>query len=112
MTDGQSRLSATNDHHVVPPSGLHVVRLWLCDFLGTRVALRGQGTHRPNDPSGRSVAWVVLPRRSDQAVLVGVGSRAGARRHVELVEDVAEVTSYGPLAGHEVGGDFPVRLAG
>ena len=36
--------------------------------------------------------------RSDEAVLVGEGGRRGARRHVELREDVADVAVDGPLA--------------
>ena len=48
---------------------------------------------------------------SDQAVPVGPGGRGGARRHVELREDVAEMPLDCPLAEEELGGDSGVGLS-
>ena len=46
---------------------------------------------------------------SDEAIAVRKGSCGGARRHAELVEDIAQVAIYGPAAQRQVPGD---RLIG
>src|SRR5688572_26014851 len=60
-------------------------------------------------------AWVELPTyRSDgseQLVLVAVGGGRGARGHVELGEDVADVPVHRLLAQRELCGDGLVGLA-
>src|SRR5688572_27204092 len=61
---------------------------------------------------GSRRVWVVLRRGRDEAVLVGVGGRRGARGEAELGKNVAHVPRNRLLADHEIGGDAAVCLAG
>src|SRR5688572_27566387 len=77
-----------------------------CRYDST-VTLRQRPRFRETTQFGISTSWVILPI-GEKAVLIDVRGSSRPRWQIQLYQDIAHVTVYGPFTDRELERDRPI----